>query len=269
MTDPTTLTPQEELSAFLLLSQSRHGWDPETWQTTDWGTSPQPPLLALDTETTGGDTAHDRIVTVALVAVEGPGPNQGGWVCQWLVDPGVPIPAAAQTIHGITDTMAAKHGHPPVDVLGEIIDLLLSPATAELPLVIFNAPFDLGILQAEESRHLGSTHLRTMSRPVIDPMVLDRHLDRYRRGKRTLSAVADVHQIDRQAEDHNACADALTAAKIAWSQLQRNELQQSAAQLHEKQTGWARQQRESFADYLDSQGRHDEARDVLARSWPV
>lgn len=261
MTDPTTRA--ESLIGHLTSSQARYGWNPENWETTAWRAPPQPPLLALD-------TATDRVVTMSLVVVEAPGSNRSVWVTRWDINPGVPISPAATAIHGITDEMASR-GQNPVDALGEFLDLLALPAVTGLPLVVFNAPFDLGILRAEESRHLGTSRfLGTISPPVIDPMVIDKHVDRYRSGKRTLAAVAALHGVPSTADDHDSTSDALKAGMVAWSQLQGyTELSLPASHLHQAQIGWARLQREALAEYRDSQGRHEEAQDIRGRSWPV
>lgn len=268
MTDPTTR--RESLIEYLTSSQTRYGWHQESWNTGTWKICP-PPLLALDTETTGLDTTTDRVVTMSLVVIEATSvENRSFWPTQWILNPGIPISPAATAIHGITDEMASRGQHP-VDALGELLDLLALPAVAGLPLVVFNAPFDLGLLRAEESRHLGSSRLLgTINPPILDPMVIDKYVDRFRRGKRTLAAVAEVHQVPSVRKDHCSTADALTAGMVAWSQLLRSpELSRPAPQLHQAQIGWARQQREAFADYRDSQGRAEEAQDIRGRSWPV
>src|ERR1017187_10447796 len=60
------------------------------------------PLIVLDTETTGLDTATARIVEIGFQIYD-----SAGLIKTWrsLVDPGVPIPAAVTKIHGITDAM--------------------------------------------------------------------------------------------------------------------------------------------------------------------
>jgi len=68
------------------------------------------PLASFDTETTGVDVEHDRIVTAALVVQE----SAGGPVRRrdWAADPGVPIPEGATAVHGLTDRWAREHGMP-------------------------------------------------------------------------------------------------------------------------------------------------------------
>lgn len=68
-------------------------------------------VLILDTETTGLDAARDRIIELALIAVDVDAqsglPIQVQEVFDELEDPGMPIPAEATRVTGITDTMVA------------------------------------------------------------------------------------------------------------------------------------------------------------------
>ena len=56
----------------------------------------------IDVETTGFSPSADRIVEVACALVDGD-EVVGSWAT--LVDPGIPIPAYATAVHGITDPM--------------------------------------------------------------------------------------------------------------------------------------------------------------------
>src|SRR5687767_1811426 len=58
------------------------------------------PLVFLDLETTGLSTSHDRIVELAIIKVA-----PGGDVLERVrrFNPGMPIPAEATAVHGITD----------------------------------------------------------------------------------------------------------------------------------------------------------------------
>ena len=62
------------------------------------------PMVGFDTETTGISTTNDRIVTAALITRTG----SDVALRTWLIDPGVPIPAAASAVHGITTEYARR-----------------------------------------------------------------------------------------------------------------------------------------------------------------
>ena len=152
------------------------------------------PLLGFDTETTGVDVDHDRIVTAALVRRDASGTH----VRSWLIDPGVPIPDAAAAIHGVSTEHARTHGRPPREALEEIATDLAEALRGGVPVVAYNASFDLCLLDAELRRHRLKTlpdRLCSDARPVIDPLVLDRAEDRLRRGKRKLVDLCGYYQV--------------------------------------------------------------------------
>ncbi|MFD7888761.1 exonuclease domain-containing protein, partial [Streptomyces albidoflavus] len=67
-------------------------------------------LIGFDLETTGTDPREARIVTAAVIEVAD-GERRGHRT--WLADPGIPIPAGATAVHGITDARGAPPGAPP------------------------------------------------------------------------------------------------------------------------------------------------------------
>ena len=166
-------------------------------------------LLSLDLETTGLDPLKDRIVQAAVLMVDADGSEQAtSW--HGIVDPGVPIPVEASAIHGITTERARREGMPPVEALRRMAHLIDDAADHGVPLVIYNAPFDWPFVLAEAQRHGVS-----IARPdIVDPLVIDRAVDRFRRGSRRLDAVA-THYGHALGHAHDASADALAAAAIA------------------------------------------------------
>ncbi len=224
-------------------------------------------LVGFDLETTGVDTTTDRVVTAAVVHVDA-----GGSVTrirEWLVDSGVRIPAAAGAVHGVSTEMA-RAGLPARQALAEIVDELRTAWQAGLPVVVFNAPYDLTLLDAEAVRS-GLPRLRTQpwwrSATVVDPLVLDRGLDRYRRGKRTLGATAEHYGIPPFAA-HSATADAVAAVAIARAVATRHPAIRSvdARALHRAQVRWHRTWAKRLRRYLRSKGRTDAEVDT---AWPL
>jgi DNA polymerase III subunit epsilon len=219
----------------------------------------------FDLETTGIDVAHDRIVT-AHVGVLGP----DGIVRRsraWMADPGVEIPLEASAVHGISTAQARAHGRPAGDVVSEVVETLKAVFAAGYPVVAYNAPFDFSMLRYEAVRH-GVAPIDTPS-PVIDPLVLDKFMDRYRPGRRTLSVVAEHYRVALD-DAHDASADAVAAGRVALALAERfgPALPRTAEELHTRQIAWARLQAESLTEYFVRIGRIDPEERLDGR-WPI
>ena len=105
-------------------------------------------VAVVDCETTGTDPQQDRIVSLAVVLVDlRRGERHDAKTLEVVVNPGVPIPAAATGVHGIRDKDVGDLGD-----FGEIAEQL-TDFIADRPLVGFNVSFDKRILNAELKRH--------------------------------------------------------------------------------------------------------------------
>lgn len=178
--------------------------------TTTWTAGP---MLGFDTETTGVDVSEDRIVSAALVRRH-LGTTE---VRTWLLDPGVPIPPEASSIHGITTEVARAEGQDPAGALDEIAKELAEALSDGTPVVAYNATFDLCLLQAELRRYGLPTledRIGTQVAPVIDPLVLDRAVDRYRRGKRKLVDLCGVYAVVGDGALHTADVDVIATLDV-------------------------------------------------------
>ena len=219
-------------------------------------------LAVFDTETTGLSTRDDRIVT-AFLGVLGPD-GELTESFSWLADPGVVIPPRATEVHGITTKMAQEQGRPAAEVVTEVLRELTRLLGEGIPLVVYNASYDLSLTNSEAKRY-GLQPLDN-PRPIIDPLVIDRALDTYRKGKRTLDVVSMHYGIIND-NAHNAEGDAVTAGRVARAIVQKfPEETADVMSLHDRQVDWAYQWAESFKRYLESQGRP--ARGLGGR-WPL
>jgi len=219
----------------------------------------------FDLETTGVDVAADRIVTAHVGVLDAAGAVISAR--DWLADPGIPIPEGAAAIHGITTERARAEGRAAVDVVGEVVEALGALLDAGIPVVAYNAAYDFSLLHHEAVRH-GVAPLESPA-PLIDPLVMDKRYDRWRRGKRTLEVVA-AHYAVRLDDAHEASADAVAAGRVAQALAERFAawLPGSAHELHTRQIGWARAQAESLTEYFVRIGRIDPD-DRLDGTWPV
>ncbi|MCL1598820.1 MAG: exonuclease domain-containing protein, partial [Actinomycetia bacterium] len=151
------------------------------------------PLGVLDLEATGVDPRTARIIEVALLRFEVDGSSTV--LVDRLIDPGVPIPAVVTDITGISTGDVVTSGGDPVEVLAAARDAVAGLVDEGVPIAIYKATYDWPLLGAELARH-GLGALPSVPPAVlIDPLVLDRHVERYRKGKRTLEAVANYYGV--------------------------------------------------------------------------
>ena len=219
----------------------------------------------FDLETTGVDVAHDRIVTAHVGVLDAAGTVLTAH--DWLADPGVPIPDGAAAIHGITTEHARAHGRPAPIVVAEVVEAVRGILDAGIPVVAYNAPYDFSLLKHEALRH-GVEPILSPA-PVIDPLVVDKAYDRWRRGKRTLTVVAE-HYAVRLEGAHEASADAVAAGRVAQALADRYAawLPDSLEELHTRQIGWARAQAASLTEYFVQIGRINPEERLDGR-WPI
>lgn len=229
-------------------------------------------MVGFDTETTGVDFSTDRIVTAAIIARDG---ADGAVSARtWLIDPGVEIPERATAVHGITTAMAREGGADPVVALGEIAALLAAALANGSPIVAFNAGYDLGILDAELARHGLAPLARRIGagrslRPVVDPLVLDRHLDRFRRGKRKLIDLCAHYGVTVDEDSlHAADADVLATLDLVQAMARTYPALGTAnlADLHDQQVSAHHAWAVEFRAWLTSRGRTDDLPDL---DWPL
>ena len=149
--------------------------------------------------------------------------------------------------------------------MAEIVDELRSQLSAGLPVVVYNAPYDLSLLRFEAERH--SVAPLVDPAPVIDPLVIDKAVDRYRKGKRTLEAAAAHYGVSLDGA-HDAGVDAIAAGHVARAivDAHADKLPATLNDLHAQQAVWHEQQASSFEDYMRTQRDQHFTAD---RGWPV
>lgn len=168
------------------------------------------PIAFIDTETTGVNSASERLVEVGVVIG-----HRGEIVRRhsWLIHPGRPIPKEASAIHGITD--ADVDGKPSfAEVASEILACLVGSIPAA-----YNAAFDRGFLLAELDR-VGA---RPADRPPavrrevdwIDPLIFARELYKHE----TSRALGDMaaHLGISLENAHRATDDAEAALRVLYA----------------------------------------------------
>ncbi|MBG6058737.1 DNA polymerase-3 subunit epsilon [Cryobacterium sp. MP_M5] len=219
-------------------------------------------LAVFDLETTGIDVETSRIVSATVAVID-----RAGEVLErvdWLLDPGIEIPAQATNVHGITTEYAAENGRGAAEGVAEIVATIREHLGRGLPLVAYNAPYDLTLLNRESLRH-GVSPLVAPS-PVVDPLVIDKAVDRYRKGKRTLEVTSAFYGVSLD-DAHDSGADAIAAGRVAQAIARAHaaKLPVTVSELHDLQAKWSLEQAESFQTYMR---RERDPEFVASGGWP-
>ena len=223
-------------------------------------------LAGFDTESTGVDVENDRIVTACIVEVGG---NLPPVPATWLSDvDGMEIPTAASDIHKVTTEKARAEGRPAREVVEQLVAALSQLVLGGTPLVIMNAPFDLTLLDREARRHgvQPLTDIVGDELHVIDPRVLDKHVDTYRKGKRTLTDLCRHYDV-RLDGAHSADGDAIATCRVAWRLGSRYPrlAELAVPELHKAQVEWHAEWAVDFQAHL----RKKDSAAVIDGHWPL
>ena len=258
-------------------------------------------MAALDFESSDKDPDTARIVTCALILVNGGIPID---TRTWLLNPGIPMVPEAIEVHGITDEYAAEHGMPAEQGVGEITKAITEVVAAGVPLVGHNiGGYDLNLLDRECRRHLGDSLEGICRQPltrVIDTMVLDRHAAPYRRrvsdtqGPYQMRTTAETYGLNWDEEQaHGAEYDALMSARAAYRMgviahtpyrqrpdwvlaLRRNRFSSlrdvTVEELHQRQVDWYREDAVRYQAWLRNPAKAKDKHDpqaVIPTEWPL
>lgn len=218
------------------------------------------PRATFDLETTGIDPKTARIVTASLVLVSPDGEVLRAG--EWLADPGVEIPEQASAIHGITTEYAREHGKPAQQVAYEVAMALGGLFADGVPVIAFNAAYDFSVLHFELARY-GFPPL--ICYPVLDPLVINKHVHKFKKGKRTLEVLASEYSVELE-NAHTSKDDALAAERLLTAMsFEYEEIEQPATALHEQQITWAAEQAAELQDYFNRIGKQAD----VSGAWPV
>ena len=159
--------------------------------------------ISLDTETTGLSAKNgDRIVEIGCVELNNHIPT--GETFQRYVNPERDMPADAESVHGLSEEFLSQYG-----VFADVVDEFLE-FLGDSALVIHNAEFDLGFINAE---------LALLQRP---PLPAERAIDTVQLARRkfpgaraSLDALCRRFNIDNSNRAlHGALKDADLLAKV-------------------------------------------------------
>jgi DNA polymerase-3 subunit epsilon len=151
--------------------------------------------IILDTETTGLSRAEDRVVEIGCVEIVDLMPT--GSTFHKYINPQRPCHKEAYMVHGLSDAFLKTK-----PVFRRIVDHFLEYIDGAT-LVIHNAPFDIGMLNAELDR-LG---IGPLQNEVVDTLELAK--EKRPGGRHTLDSLCNAFNIDSSRRTkHGALLDA-------------------------------------------------------------
>ncbi|MEN8790429.1 MAG: 3'-5' exonuclease [Flavobacteriaceae bacterium] len=164
------------------------------------------PICFFDLETTGTNVAKDRIVEISILKVFPDGKKLSK---TWLVNPGMPIPAEATAIHGITDEKVADK--PAFESISKEVYQMVKDSD----LGGYNSDrFDIPLLAEEMLRAEVDFDMKNMV--SVDVQTIFHKME-----KRTLEAAYKFYCDKELKEAHSAEADTLATYEVLLSQLDR------------------------------------------------
>jgi DNA polymerase III subunit epsilon len=170
------------------------------------------PIVVVDTETTGTRPGIDRVVQLGAVRFE-----RGQIVdkMETLVNPGIPIPAEATAIHGITDEMVASA--PTIEQAMSTLTRFPEVALGWDQRTDVSIPTQLAAYNSEFDREMLPPFGHDPRWPWLDPLVIVRDVDRYVRGKgrHQLATACVRHGIELDGA-HGALVDARAVGELLY-----------------------------------------------------
>lgn len=236
-----------------------------------------PAVCVLDLETTGTDPNEARIVTAYAGYLSSEGQVLDG--VDLMVRPdGFEIPAEAAAIHGITTEQALAEGITLGQALARLAGFFAS--YPGVPIAGANISYDLTIMERETRRVWGEQAATSPrgsftswldDQVILDSFVLDKGIDKYRKGSRKLIATAahyGVHLTEEEA--HGARADAIASGRVVQKLLARPGINgRPLREIHQKQVDWKIEQSASFQDWLRTKADPPQPDVVIDGRWPL
>lgn len=222
-------------------------------------------LVGFDLETTGLDIKSAIPVSYAFCTFKER--NLVDKIDQ-IVNPGIAIPIEATRIHGITTDRAVANGVELKTAIGYIYNQILDLAASNVPLVGMNLTYDLTIVELLSRKLLGTgLQMGSWTGPVIDVLIMDRFLDKYRSGSRNLASLCNHYEIHNSAP-HQAFFDAKVTCEITFKMADKFSLDEIALdELFDMQRKAYLEWATSYTRLLKSQNRKPLAKEQF--SWPI
>lgn len=220
-------------------------------------------FIGLDFETTSPDPKIALPVEIGLIIVSKEGAILEDFSA--IVNPGITIPEEAIAVHGITQERVEKEGIPCEKALETLRGVLLEFKTA--PVVIYNVPYDWSIVY-NQTVNRGISMLELINRPIcfIDPLVIDRSVDKYRKGSRKLNDVCKHYGVSLE-NAHSAKDDAHATCLLTKAIIKEYPAigMVSLVELQNKQIKWYNEWKRGINNFWFKTGNPSR----VTGSWPV
>lgn len=232
-------------------------------------------LFVFDTETGGVDVTNDRILTCYAMVQDSNQNIINDW--HWTIDPGIEVAKGASDVHGMTTEWIRENGRKDVaEALHEIYGALVSAAREGIPIVAYNARFDISILHYELLRHgfpEGVMPLLEAGAVFYDATIHEKERNRYVKGSgmRTLKNTCLRYGIEFDDDKaHAAEYDVIKTAELSWKLL-RKERKLGAPELMPLLVEWKAEQDDSLEAYFTKSGKLNEDGTAIRidRGWPL
>jgi DNA polymerase-3 subunit epsilon len=230
-------------------------------------------VVTFDLETTGTDVEADRIVTAYIGLLDRHGRVVAGR--NFTVKPdGYIVPDEAAAIHGVTTEVALAEGLDGGFVVQEIAEFIMEWCRDKgFPLVGHNLSYDLTLFDREIQRYHPTRSVEKLLRgvTVLDTLVIDKHRDPYRKGKRTLIVTAEHYGVELSEEEaHGAQADAIASGRIMLAiNAQDSALRHhSGNTLQGLQAKWKGEQAASLQNYFRTKADPLQPDAIVNGEWP-
>lgn len=226
-------------------------------------------IVTLDCEASGVDTENDRILTFFMRARDG---DTVVYEENWVIDPGVEIPAEASEVHGMTTEWIQENGRKDADeAIKEIALEAENFGLSGYVICGYNHSFDLAMLDAECKRYCEGDGLDFGSKArFLDPCIFSRVFDKFKKGGHKLITVAQRNGIEVEEDRlHAADYDVEVTEKLvkiflnrAWKELEKERKGMTPDEFVTYLQSWQRIEKEKWAkettDYFAKQGRLEE-----------
>lgn len=169
-------------------------------------------LLGFDTETTGLNLGKDSIISASLVLRDRGRKKDKAF--NFLINPSAPIDPKASEVNGFTQEFVEKNGGEQKEEIEKIARAILLAQQKGIPLVAYNAKFDVSMLKGDLKK-VGREDLadKLSEISVLDPLIIDRELS-HRPGKRRLEDAMSWWGIPPRGKYHDAQIDTQAALDL-------------------------------------------------------